>query len=144
MDHHRLFKLLCVPQHLNQHPHVVTIDRPKVVKSKILEQVAVVEHLTQRSLGIGNDITKLSSDKRNLAHGFFNMLLNYIVAFRRPFCGQVTRKRTDAFGYRHIIVIENHNQVIAAASGIIESFINHPACKGSVPGDRDHMMRISC
>lgn len=37
------------------------------------------------------------------------------------------------FGNGHLIVIEDHNEIIPRFSGIVQSFIGQPAGHGSVP-----------
>ena len=134
MDKHRTVIFLCRQQHFFQFHQIVAVHRSQIDEAEILEdRCRLQQYVPYNALGILDDFRHRRTDHRGAVQAAFHRLFGTDVSFTAPHGGQVACQCPHVFGNGHLIVIEDHNEIIPRFSGIVQSFIGQPAGHGSVP-----------
>ena len=117
-----------------QFHQIVAIHRSQIDEAEILEdRCRLQQYVPYNALGILDDFRHRRTDHRGAVQAAFHRLFGADVSFTAPHGGQVACQCPHVFGNGHLIVIEDHNEIIPRFSGIVQSFIGQPAGHGSVP-----------
>ena len=122
----RSLQLADVFQRRNQRVEIVAVDRPDVVEAEFLEQGAGRHHALYVFLGAPREFPE------HLGAG----APRGGVKAPRHQLRQILVERADRRRNRHVVVVEDHQQIGVGRSGVVERLVRHPGGHRAVADDR--------
>ena len=143
MDQDRAIQPSGFLQNTHHGRNIVAIHRPQIGNVHLLENHAGNHELFDAALGPADAVHQMGTDTGDLGERLGDILLEIVVAGRRP---QITEGQRDAagvFGDRHVVVIENDNEIALQPGGVVQRLEGHTAGQGAVPDHGDHVEVLS-
>ena len=124
-------QLLDIVQRINEDVNVVPINRPGVVKAEFLEHCRWCDHALGMLFDTLGDFLEGRRGGKNFLCCFFG------VGVKPPGhqLGKIIVKGTNAFRNRHVVVVQNHDQVLAA--DVVHGLECHAGSNRTVADDGD-------
>ena len=138
MQQHRArnIRIPQVLQHRYQVVHVVTVDRPHVVEPEFLEQRAARHH----AAGIlFRPLRRHFHRMRQLLRDVLAEFAQLAILLRRQQTRQVIVQRPHRWGDRHLVVVQDHDQLRAHCAGVVHRLVGHARRHRAVADHRDHV-----
>ncbi len=132
----RALELAQVGERLRQQLDVVAVDRTDVVEAQLLEQGAGQHHALDVLFGALREL----AHRRQLRQHLLAAAAHAIVEARSQHPGQVLVDRADRFRDRHVVVVQDDEQV--GALGVVQRLECHPRTHRPVADHGDDMPRI--
>ena len=98
------------------------VNRPQISKAKFLKEHAWYQQILDAALHPLRRIRHTVADRRNPPQEKLDIVLGPGVSGRQPHFRQIMRHRTDIFADRHLVVIEDHDQVPFQMAGMVQPF----------------------
>ena len=122
MDQHRSVQAFCLFHHFYQQRQVMPVYRPQISKAKFLKEHARHQQILDAAFHPLRRICHTVADRRNPSQEKLNIVLGPGVGGRQAHFRQIMRHRTDIFADRHLVVIEDHDQVPFQMAGMVQPF----------------------
>ena len=133
----RTLHLPHVAQRVDQLDRVVAIDRTEVPEAKLFEEHAGGQERLDALLPLPHECT----EHRLLVHDAADLRAQPVVDRVALHLCQVLVHRPDVGRDRHLVVVEDDDDVRAAGAGIVEPLVREATRQGAVADDRDHLVR---
>ena len=130
----RALELLDVRQRAGERVDVVAVDRPDVVEPELLEQRAGQQH----PLRVLFPALRELLDRRQLRQDFLAAAAHRVVEARREELREIAVERAHRLGDRHLVVVEDHEEVGAGDARVVERLERHAGTHRAVADHRDH------
>ena len=139
LGHHvqelRAVKLLEVLQRRHQRIEVVAVDRPDVVEAELLEQRGRHHHALGMLL---EALGQLEQRRRGAQHALADVLGGGVEVAAHQL-RQVAVERAHWRADRHVVVVQDHQQLAVADAGVVERLEGHAGGQRAVADDRHRM-----
>ncbi len=120
----------------NQRVQVVTVDRPDVVESELLEHGAGNDH----ALGMLLQLARQFEHRRKMTQHLAARLLGGGVELAAHQARQIPVQCTDRRRDRHVIVVQDHQQAhVFRHAGVVQCLERHAGRHGAIADDRDRV-----
>ncbi len=129
----RSLALAHVAQRRHQRAQVVAVDGSDVVEAHFLEQRAGQHHALDVFLGSLGELTH----RRHLLQHTLAAFAQLRVGAPGQHAREVLRHRADVFGDRHVVVVQDDEQVGGQRAGMVQRLEGHAAGQGAIADDRD-------
>ena len=138
MQQHRAADAARRQQCLRQIGQIVAVHRPHVVKAHVLEKRGVGEHRALDALFhvVDEGVDRLA-DQRDMRQKVRQPLLPVHVAHAGAQMGQIAGDEAHVLADAHLIVVEDHDQPVIAASGVAQPLVGQTAGQCAVADHRD-------
>ena len=113
---------------------IVAVDRADVVEAELLEQRAGKHHALHVLFPALGELLH----RRQLGEHFLAAAADGVVGAAGQQPREVIIERADRLRDRHVVVVEDHQQVGAGGAGIVERLERHPGAHRAVADHRDH------
>ena len=124
-----------VVQRRDERADVMAVHRPDVVEAHLLEQGARQHH----ALGVDfRTPGQLPGGGGHAPEHLLGVLAKVLVHLARQQPGQVVGQRADILRDRHVVVVQDHQQVDVEAAGVVQRFPCEPRAHGAVADDGRH------
>ena len=140
MDQHGVIEFFDVLQGLNQLRQVMTVDWADIFETKGLEHHCRCKEPLEGILHLACHMENILANSVKTAKERLYVLLEPMNKFTGGGSAEKTGKCPDILGNRHLIVIEDHNQVLVQSPGMVHSFKGNAACHGAVTDHRQHLV----
>ena len=140
VEHHGTTLVLDVAQPAAQAGQIMPVHRADVAEAQLLEQHSACEERLEPVADLVERLVGHAADKGHLAQQLAHVPLGVLIelgqagAVERP--GQAADTRTD----RHLVVVEDDQQILAEAPGVVERFEDDAGRQSAVADDRDAVM----
>ena len=135
MQELRAFELLDVLERRDQRLEVVAVDRADVVEAELLEQRG--RH--HQALGLLLEALGELEQMRSLGQHLLADLLGRRIEAPAHQLGQVTVQRPHRRADRHVIVVQDHQQLAVEHAGVVERLEGHAGGHRAVADDGDRL-----
>ncbi len=98
---------------------VVPVDRPTVLKPELLEQQSRKNDAFCKLFSTTGELLHITADVRNLAQQLPRFFAHLPVKLARNRSTQVGGNSPDIFGNRHLIIVEDHEEIFSEPSGMV-------------------------
>ena len=127
-------------QRAHQRGDVVTVDRTEISESETLEQVAILQDTLLDDVAcLLHCATQRRQSRQRIPYAVFET----IVVARGGDAQQIVFQRTDIGVDRHIVVVENDEQVCLARARIVQTLECQSARHRSVADHRNHVVLLA-
>ena len=130
---HRLDPLEVAAQGLE----VVAVDRPQVDEPQLLEEHPVVQRGLDRVLELLEPALGVLADQGNIGQERFDPLVPVVVGARHPGAVEVIGQAADPRADRHLVVVEDDQQLLLQPAGVVERLEDDARGQGAVADDGD-------
>ena len=137
VEQHGALLVFDVAQPAPQGRKVVPVHRPDVAEAELLEEHSAGEQRFQAVTHLVDRLVRHAADERKLADDVLHMTLGVLVETRKPGPIEAPGQAADARTNGHLIVVQDHEQVLAQAAGIIEGLEDDARRQGAVADDGD-------
>ncbi len=131
----RAFQRLDVLQRRNQRVEIVAVDRADVVESEFLEQ----GRRHDQALGVLFHLFREVPQRRHAGKDLFPRFPRRGIEAPRHQPREITIERTHRGRNRHVVVVQDHEQIGVHHAGVVERLESHARGHGAVADDRHHM-----
>jgi hypothetical protein len=121
MQHARPFDVTQVAEHGHQSIDIVAIDRAEVAEPQFLEQCARGDHALHVLLGAPGE----GLDRRHVLQHFFGAFAHTRVEGPGKQPREILAHGADIPGDRHLVVIQDHQQVAVQVAHVVECLEGH-------------------
>ena len=129
--------ILQVAQPAAQRRQIVTVDRAEVAEAEIFEEHAARHHRLEAVADLLELAFRPAADDRHLFEESADLLLGILVEVRHPPLVERMRQSAGARADRHLVVVENDEQVLLQPAGVVQRFEDDAARQGAVADDGD-------
>ena len=137
MDDDRLFQVPDTAENALKIFYVVTVKRADVFKAQIGEKIRVQECAFYSALEFVDYFSEMILRIRNFVHEGIDKQTETLISASHCHCGKETGKRASVCRYRHLVVVQNYDEIPAKNSGIANTFECKPACHCAVADHND-------
>ena len=138
VNQHRAAHPADPPQRVDHRVDVVSVERPEVAEPQLLEEHAGNEEVLHALLELARGGLHHVGDARgDTLHQLADLIADPVVERVGDDAVQVLVHRPDVGSDRHVVVVEDHDEVAVARARVVEGFVGEPAADGAVPDDRD-------
>ena len=124
------------PDHLRQ---VVPVDRAVILKAERLEQTARHDHFLERAFHPLGQLSR-GLPERHLLEDLPHLLLEAVVVLAAGDARQVLGDRSHVRGNRHLVVVQDDQNVPSGMASVVQALVGEPAGHGAVPGHGDDVI----
>ena len=139
MDQHRVLVRLSHCQSIRQCSQVVTVNGSVVTKAHILKHGGLIDPLTNGRIHIGKKTTKLAAHFGNAGQKMLYFAFKGKIGPGGANTGQVFCQSTYVFADRHIVIVENNDQIIILRAGVVQRLIGQTAGHSAVADHSNHL-----
>ena len=136
----RALLVLDVAQPAPQGRQVVPVDGSDVAEAELLEEHSAREEGLQAVAHLVDGLVGHAADERKLADDVLHMTLGVLVETGKSGPVEATGQSADSRTDGHLVVVENDEQVLAQAAGVVESLEDDSRRQGAVADDRDRVV----
>ena len=130
-----------VVEHVIQRDHVVPVHRADILETHLLKHCGVVDAAPHQLLAALQRLDhRHAHDGDILQHRFHLRFGVEILGVGAQF-GQVVGHLPDIFGDRHLVVVQDHDQVVEHAE-VVHPLVDHAAGERAVAHDDDDFARL--
>ncbi|CDN43885.1 hypothetical protein BN871_DS_00300 [Paenibacillus sp. P22] len=140
MHENRSLHVARLLQHIQQLAHVVAVDRTEIMESELLEQDAAHQQIFDAVLEPLRRLRQLAADRGDFLEKGLQLFLRLLVMPVRADPAEILMHRSDIRGDRHLVVIQDDDQVFLFVADMVHRFERHAAGKGAVADDRDDLV----
>ena len=135
----RALELAHIAQGVHQGVQVVAVDWAEIVKAKFFKQRAGGNHALDVFFSALDQRMHRRGHAQHLAGAFFHC------GVKAPGhqLGQIVVERADIGRDRHIVVVEDHQQVSVHRPGVVQRFKGHAGGHRAVANHRHHLARLA-
>ncbi len=119
---------------------VVPIDRTAVLKPKLLEQQSGKNHAFGKLFGTTGKLLHVTADVRDLAQQLPRFFTHLPVKLACNRSAQVRGDRPDIFRDRHLIVVEDYEEIFSKPSSVMQTFERHAGRHRPITDDTHDFM----
>ena len=119
---------------------VVPIDRTAVLKPKLLEQQSGKNHAFGKLFGTTGKLLHITADMGDLSQQLPRFFTHLPIKLASNRTAQVGRDRPDIFRDRHLIVVQDHEEIFSESSGMVQTFERHTGRHRPVTDDTHDFM----
>ena len=135
MQELRTLQMLDVLQCRHQRLQVVPVDRADVIEAKLLEQCR--RH--HQSLGAFlKTLGQFEQRRRDLEHVLANAFRSRIKLAAHEL-REIPVQRADRRADRHVVVVQDHQQVALGDAGVVQCLEGHAGTHGAIADDRHRL-----
>ena len=138
MDQDCLVDALCVLDGLDHIPDIVSVDRPQIGDPHLLKEHSGHHQGLERLLGPADPLRHLGE---RLIERVIHAVTQLYITGRSPDLTEIFGDPADVPGDRHVVVIENDDQIGGQARGIVERLVGKTSCHGAVSDHSDDGLR---
>ena len=109
----------------------MTIHRADVLKAHILEHSGVVHGAAHQRFCAHQRLFHRRTDQRHTVQKTAHIILGIIICRGRAQMGQIPRQRTYIFGDGHLVIVQDHKQIVQPAD-VVHALVHHAAGKGTI------------
>ena len=120
---------------------IVTIHWPNVLEPHVLKHGRVVHCPSEQCFTLGQGFFQRGAHHRDTVEEAPHIVLGVKICSRRAQVGQIPCQRAHIVGNGHLIVIQDHKQVVQMLD-VVHALVDHAACKGTIADDRNHPARL--
>jgi hypothetical protein len=139
MQETRAGNVFQILQRRHQHVQIVAVDWADVIETQLLEQGTRHDHAFHVFLGL----TRQFPDARHAAEDLLAFFAYRRINLARQNLGQIIVQRTDIRRNRHIVIVQDHQQIRVDRTGMIHRLEGHAAGDAAVADDRDAMLVLA-
>ena len=121
-------------QHRQDLAQVMPVDGPHIGEPQRLEQGAADGELLEQVLGAARPLPERPRQQAGRALGHRGEVLEGLA---RPEAGEVARHRPHGRGDRHLVVVEDHDELRAERAGVVHRLVGHARRHRPVADHRD-------
>ena len=143
VDQHRVVEALHVFQGLQQKRDVVAVDGAYVLEAERLEKHPRGEEPLERLLGPLGNLQRALAEHREPLEERLQLLLGLVHELRGDGARQQVRQRADVLRDGHLVVVQDHHQVLVQLAGVVQRLEGDPPRHGAVPDDGDHLVVLA-
>ena len=141
VDQHRLVGVVAdVLQHRDQGVEVVPVDGPDIVEAQLLEQSPAGDHAAGVFLGLARGL--LQGPRQGAGH-LLAQLAQRLVAAARDQAGHVGAHAADRRGDRHVVVVEDDDQLLGGLDGVVHRLVGHARAHRAVADHGDDLVVVA-
>ena len=118
---------------------VVAVDRPDVGEAHLLEEHPAVQRRLQRVLHLLEPAVGLVADQRDRRQELADPLVPVVVHRRHPGLVEVVGQAADGRADRHLVVVEDDQELLAEPGGVVQRLEDDPRGEGPVADDGDRV-----
>ena len=127
----RSLEIANVRQRVDERVEIVAVDRADIVEAEFLEQRARKHH----ALDVLFSAFRQFVQRTEFCEHFLAAAAHRVVGPRCQHLCEVLVDCADRFGDRHVVVVQNHEQI--RAFGVVQRFERHACAHRAVADDRD-------
>src|ERR1700680_1269931 len=124
---------------IHQRVDVVTVDRPEVSKPELFEENSWSEERLYALLPLPHQGANSGKRARRGIDHCSDRRADAIVERIPLNRGQILRHRPHVWGDRHLVVVENDDEVALGRTRVVEAFVRQPAGQCSIAKNRDDL-----
>ena len=136
-----------VPFYLLEYPYelgdIVAVDRTEVAEPERFEKHPRGHDDLDAFFHPGGDAAKPVAPHVELAGQLVDILFKPVIRRMGDQLSEVVRDRPDVRGDRHVIVVEDDDEVFLHDAGVVHPLVDHPSGHGTVADDRDHFVILA-
>ena len=117
--------------------HIMSVYRADVLKAHILEHCGVVHSAAHQRFGTHQRFFHRCTDQRHTIQKAAHIIFCVVICRGRAQMGQIPRQRTYIFGDGHLVIVQDHKQIVQPAD-IVHAFVHHAASKGTIADHCHH------
>ena len=117
----------------------MAVDRPDVVESEFLEQGPGKHHPFHVLFPALGELR----DRRQLGEDFLAAAANVVVHASRKEAREIVVERADRLRNRHVVVVENDQQVGAEGARVVQGFERHSCAHRAIADHRNHFALLA-
>ena len=121
---------------------VVAIHRAIVIKAHILEHGRMIHGAAHQLFAVADGDFQRRADHGNAVQEGADVLLRVKISIGGAQMVEVTCQRTDIFGNGHLVVVQDHDQVVQMAD-VVHALVDHTARERTIADDGDDLARFS-
>ena len=130
-----------VGQGVGQHIDIMAVHRPDVLEAHLLEHRGFVDAAADQLLAALQHLDHgITGDRDALKHRF-HVRLDMGVFRVGAQLGQIVGHLADIFGDRHLVVVQNDDQIVQLAD-IVHALVDHAARKGAIAHNDHDLARL--
>ena len=126
-------------QRLQQHRHVVAVDRSEIMETQFLEQRARHEH----ALGVFFPALEEAVQESAALHAPLGAFAHRVERAAGHQARQHFRQRADVLADRHLVVVEDDQHVRIEVAAVMQRFVRHAAGEAAVADDGDDLALVA-
>ena len=111
---------------------IVPVHRAHVVESELLEERPREDHALEVLMALYGDALQ----EREVPEEIAAPAHDAVEVGVREYVGEVLRERPDGLRNRHLVVVEDHEEVLPEAPGVVQCLKGHAARHGAIADDR--------
>ena len=140
VDDHRPPEVQRAVERLEERPDVVTRHDPDVRDAEILEQLARLGEVDDRTAEPAAPLEDGWPDERDPLDEVVVGRLALLPGARKLDLGEVVRERPDRRADRHLVVVEHDQELRFALADVVERLEREPAHEGGITDDHRHAL----
>ncbi len=137
MQKHRSLLILHVAQPAPERRQIVSVDRAEVAEAQFLEEHAAGEERLQAILELFDGMGGQAADEGNPAQQVADVPFGVLVKVGQAGAVEACRQGADARADRHLVVVENDQQVLLQPAGVVECLEDDTRRQGTITDDGD-------
>ena len=135
MNQNRPLKLAGLLEDIGQHAQVVSLQRADVGEAEGLEKHTGREETFEGVLAAPGVFRDVIADLGDLAHDVLSFLLEALHPSLGKLAAQKRRQGPDVAGDGHLVVVEDHDEVLAKPAGLVQALVGQARGHGAVADD---------
>ena len=143
VEQDRPAEVLDMVECLHQKLHVVAVDRAKIPESEFLEDDVGNNQCFDADLDFARQLTRFTTQFGNQAEQLPHVGFDAVVQLTGRYLGQVHVECADVLRNRHLVVVENDDQILVQNSRVVDRFERDTAGERTVAHQRDHLVVIA-
>ena len=117
--------------------HIMTVHRADVLKAHILEHSGMVHSAANQRFCAYQRLFHRCADQWHAIQKAAHIILGIIIGRSRAQMGQIPRQRTDILRDGHLVIVQDHKQIVQPAD-VIHTLVYHATGKGTIADHCHH------
>ena len=117
--------------------HIMTVHRADVLKAHILEHGGVVHGAAHQRFCAHQRLFHRRTDQWHAVQKAAHIILGIVIGRSRAQMGQIPRQRTNIFRDGHLVIVQDHKQIIQPAD-VVHALVYHTASKSTIADHCHH------